>query len=498
LRDGWRDIVARIWARDAAVWPPGEDDPARRLGWLDLPETMNEHVPRLRKFADDVRGSFDTVVLLGMGGSSLAPEVFARVFARDDGAPRLVVLDSTHPVQIRTVAAALDLGRTLFLVSSKSGTTIETMSLFRFFRSRCEPDQFVGITDPATPLEELATSDGFRALFSNPPDIGGRYSALSLFGLIPAALLGVDPERLLAGADAAARRCRNDALEDNPGLELGMRIGAAAAAGRDKLTFLVSERLAPFADWIEQLIAESTGKNGRGIAPVVREPPVPATDYGDDRAFVHVRFGNDPSLDVIVSEVAALAHPVTTVNVPDQYTLGGEIFRWEFATAVASAVVGVNAFDQPDVESAKQAAREFLGAPDAPPWPEEDPARFFEHSEPRELGCLLAFAPVTEENERVLRAGRRRVVTEHGLATSAGFGPRYLHSTGQLHKGGPRAVRALVILDEPQDDLDIPGAAHGFGQVITAQARGDADALAAAGKHVACTTWNEFKRWAEA
>jgi transaldolase / glucose-6-phosphate isomerase len=489
-------LVARIWERDASAWAPGEDDPGDRLGWLDLPVQMRSQVAELESFASDLRSQrISTVVLLGMGGSSLAPEVFARTFEGDAEHPALIVLDSTHPDQIRAVRERLDLQSTLFIVSSKSGGTIETISLYRYFRSLIDDGtRFIAITDPATSLERLARTEGFRAVFQSRPDIGGRYSALSHFGLVPAALSGAPLRDLLLGAADMAERCRQPEV-DNPGLALGYAIGDCARRGRDKLTFSIADGMASFGTWVEQLIAESTGKQGRGIVPIVDEPATDGAPYGFDRIFVSIRLGAEPHPDrrggAAVRDV-----PMIEIESASPRALGAEMFRWEFATAAAGSVLGINAFDQPNVEAAKRATRELLGSSTGIEWPEDDPDEVFREATAPELACLLAFAPSSPSNREILAAGRRRVLLEHGVATMSGFGPRYLHSTGQLHKGGRKNVRALVILDPPEHDEPIPASPHTFGRLITAQAAGDARALGEAGQRISRTTWKRFVEWA--
>jgi glucose-6-phosphate isomerase len=488
-------LVTRIWDRDPSAWAPGEDDPADRLGWLDLPESMQTEIPELESFAAEIASEgFSTVVLLGMGGSSLAPEVFARTFPPAGGHPSLVVLDSTHPDQIRAVGERLDPKTTLFIVSSKSGGTIETISLYRYFRSLIDDGaRFVAITDPGTSLEKLARAEDFRGVFQNRTDIGGRYSALSHFGLVPAALVGAPIGDLLRAAAAMAGRCRKPEAE-NPGLVLGYAIGDAALRGRDKLTFSISGGIASFGTWVEQLIAESTGKEGRGIVPIVDEPSPEGAPYGDDRQFVSIRLRDDEggprSYGAHVSDF-----PVIEIGSASPLELGAEMFRWELATAVAGSILGINAFDQPNVEAAKRASRELLEGGTEIEWSADDPAAVFEGAGPPDLACLLAFAPSSAANREILEAGRRRVLLEYGVATMSGFGPRYLHSTGQLHKGGKKDVRALVILDPPEHDEPIPGSPHTFGRLVTAQAAGDARALQDAGQRVARTTWQRFAEW---
>ncbi|HEX3327807.1 MAG TPA: glucose-6-phosphate isomerase [Actinomycetota bacterium] len=484
-------LVTRIWDKDPSAWAPGEDDPRDRLGWLELPEVMQPEVDGLESFAADIEAaSVSTVVLLGMGGSSLAPEVFAHTFGPSDSHPSLIVLDSTHPDQIRAVTERLDLDTTLFIVSSKSGGTIETMSLYRYFRARIDDgNRFIAITDPGTSLEKLAGAEGFRAVFQNRPDIGGRYSALSHFGLVPAALVGAPIRDLLESAATMARQCREPG-DSNPGLALGNAIGGPAARGQDKLTFSISDGIVSFGTWVEQLIAESTGKQGRGIVPVVDEPLAPTAGYGADRLFVSIRLQDDPG------RKRAEPTPGIEIESASPLQLGAEMFRWEFATAVAGSILGINAFDQPNVEAAKRAGREVLDSGDDIEWAEDDPGEVFEGAAPPDLACLLAFAPSSAGNREILEAGRRKVLLDHGVATMSGFGPRYLHSTGQLHKGGKKDVRAVVILDSPEHDQPIPGSPHTFGRLVTAQAAGDARALREAGQRVTRTSWQKFAEWA--
>jgi transaldolase / glucose-6-phosphate isomerase len=495
------DLVSRVWNKDSSVWGPGEDDPAHRLGWLELPQAMSKELERLEDLcrsvvADGIR----SCVLLGMGGSSLAPEVFWRTFGGIRKQPSLVVLDSTHPAQIRAVRESLDLDRTLWLVSSKSGTTVETMSLYRYFRALIEDGRrFIAITDPGTALEHLAATERFREIFLNPPDLGGRYSALSLFGLVPAALIGADLGDLLAGAREAADECRRGASpSENPGLAIGLAMGELASTGRDKLTFVISDAAAAFGDWVEQLLAESTGKLGKGIVPIVGEPQVSVERYGRDRAFAYLRLRGDDSKEGFIARLRAAGHPVIRIDFPHTRALGAQMFVWEFATAVAGSILGINPFDQPNVEAAKRATKEVLGAHEDISWADDDPARLFEGLEVGELAALLAFAPRSNEAQELLDAARKRLLRDHSVATMTGFGPRYLHSTGQLLKGGPPKARVLVVLDEPGGDEPIPGSDHGFSRLVVAQAVGDVRALRRAGRRVATTTWDRFARWAAA
>lgn len=491
-------LAAALWTKDSSAWGPGEDDPADRLGWLELPARMRGEIERLGSFTRAVvADGIDTVVLLGMGGSSLAPEVFFETFGAAPGHPELWVLDATHPGQVRAVRDEIDLDRTLWLVSSKSGSTVETMSLYAYFRDlHDDGSRFVAVTDPGTSLEELSRNESFRDVFLNPKDIGGRYSALSLFGLVPAALIGADLSGLLRRAAAAADACgagKDPSL--NPGLAIGTAVGEAARGGRDKLTFLISSAIASLGDWIEQLIAESTGKHDTGIVPVVGEPRIDPEEYGDDRIFVWIRLNDDDGDAAFVRALTDAGHPLITTHLGDPLDLGAEMFRWEFATAVAGSILGINAFDQPDVEAAKKASREILDSGEDISWESGAVASFLEGVAPDEIAVLAAFAPRNEGNGEVLAAGRRKLVEASGVATMSGFGPGYLHSTGQLHKGGPPNLRAVVALDEPGTDEPIPGRAHGFARLVTAQAAGDARALEAAGRRVVRVRWSELVDW---
>jgi transaldolase / glucose-6-phosphate isomerase len=492
------DLVGRVWARDPATWARGEDDPAERLGWLELPTRFVGRLGDVESFAHDVATGVDHVVLLGMGGSSLAPEVFARIL--EPGGVRLVIADSTHPAEVRATRSSIDLERSLFVVSSKSGGTIETMSLYRYFRALVPSgDRFVAVTDPATSLARLATDEGFARTFVNPADIGGRYSALSYFGLVPGALAGIELGPVLGSAAEMASRCSTDAAPgDNPGLMLGTAIARLASAGRDKLTFLISEGVSSFGDWVEQLLAESTGKKGVGIVPIVGEPSVDASDYGPDRAFVVVSAGDDDEITERATALTRAGHPVIVIDMPEARDVGGQMFLWEFATAVAGALMGINPFDQPDVEAAKNASRSALESGDSQAWGDDDPDELFDGAMPGDLAVICAFAPRDATTENVLAQARAKLLRTRSVATMAGFGPRYLHSTGQLHKGGPPGVRALVVLDPPENDEAVPDAPYGFGDLVVAQAAGDTKALASAGRAVARTTWASFEAWASA
>ena len=484
------DVAGRLQAGDHTLWA---DDPAgisNRLGWLTAPDDFAGRVEEIEAFAREAVGDgIDDVVLLGMGGSSLAAEVIASAHGSASGYPALSVLDTTDPAEIRALDARLDLSRTLFVVASKSGTTVETRSQLDYFWSRL-PDgtHFAAITDPGTPLAELGEERGFRHVFLNPPEIGGRYSALSYFGLVPAALLGVGLPGLLAPAVEMQRSCGACAPPaDNPGVRLGAVLGAAAAAGRDKLTLVLPPPLAALGSWIEQLIAESTGKDGRGIVPVEGEPLGPPEVYGDDRLFVG--YGDHEGL----AALEGAGHPVVRLPVEDAERLGAEFYRWELATAVAGCLLGVQPFDEPNVQQAKDATARILGSSERAEAPETpSAAELLASVQPGDYIALQAFLPRGEANIEALQAARVRLRDRYRVAATAGFGPRFLHSTGQLHKGGPDSAVCIQIVRDEDDDLAIPGRPAGFGELQRAQALGDLESLHALGRRVARVTLEEL------
>jgi glucose-6-phosphate isomerase len=484
------DAVRRIWERDPTLWKndPATPELSDRLGWLTVTSEMERHIGPLRDFAEETRREFDRVVLLGMGGSSLAPEVLWRTFGRRPGFPPLQMLDSTDPGAVTAVRDGGDPERTLFIVASKSGTTLETMSLYRYFWRALGGlgEQFVAITDPGTTLERLALEQGFRRVFLNPTDIGGRYSALSLFGLLPAALIGVDIEKLLRRAQVMADKCAPDVpLSRNPGAWLGAVMAEAALAGRDKLTILSSPRIESFGLWVEQLVAESTGKEGKGILPVADEPLRRVRAYGSDRLFVVLTLADERGVGM--QGLAEAGHPVVEITLADEYDLGAEFFCWEFATAVAGAVLGVNPFDQPNVAESKQNTKKVLADP-AGIEPEylrrHDIGAFFEAVRPGDYVAVLAFLPPSEENDRRIATLSKALRDRLEAAVTFGYGPRFLHSTGQLHKGGPPKGHFIQLVPPEGDDQAIPGEPYTFGELIAAQAHGDRQALAARGRPV--------------
>jgi hypothetical protein len=441
------ELVERIWARDPAVWT-GADE-ARWLGWLDEPWRMYEDVDLLLQYADSLVDRIDAIVLLGMGGSSLAPEVIKRTFQQEI----FHVLDTTHPQAIRDLETRLDLSRTLFIAASKSGSTLETRSHADYFWERSpRGDLWAAITDPGSALEQLALERSFSAIFAGEPTIGGRYSALSAFGMVPAVLMGIDVSSLLQRAQEMAEACRF--TEGNPGLELGLSLGEGWQAGRDKIC--IAPTPSGFGLWAEQLLAESTGKLGKGLIPAPGEPA-----DGADRQAQEVRLSGE-------------------------YELGQEFFRWEFATAVAGSLLGIDPFDQPDVQSAKDKTGQILASGTEPlVEPSGSAEELFAAAQTGDYVAILAFVNPTPQAEAKLAALAERARRETGCVVTHGYGPRYLHSTGQLHKGGPPTGLYLQVVDDTGDELAIPGRPFGFGKLIRAQAAGDFASLQERGRRVA-------------
>jgi len=502
------DFTGRIRQGDHTLWSPEPlPELTDRLGWLDLPEAMPDTVEVLTGFASEVQAEgIEAVVLFGMGGSSLAPETFASVFGPAPGFPRLIVLDSTHPGAVRSVEEQIAPERTLFIVASKSGTTLETLSCFRYFHRLAletvpEPGtHFIAITDPGSPLEELAVEHGFRRVFGAPADVGGRFSALTWFGLVPAALLGLDVATLLARAREAAGLTRPDnGRIGGDALRLGAALGELALAGRDKVTFVTSPSLTACPAWIEQLLAESTGKDGRGIVPVADEPLAAAGSYGNDRSFVAIMLRDEIPGDTarLLGELTAAGHPVITVALRDREDLGGNMFDFEFATAAAGAVLGIHPFNQPDVQLAKDFARramagELEDAEAVTETPVDDLAaldrtltEWLALLQPGDYLSLQAYLAPGQALSARLSEICRIVRDGTGAACTRGYGPRFLHSTGQLHKGGPGSGLFLQLIDEPEGGLEVPGSGFDFAALIAAQAAGDYQALRQRGRRLA-------------
>ncbi|MEE9613921.1 MAG: glucose-6-phosphate isomerase [Thermodesulfobacteriota bacterium] len=526
-----KGFTRRLWARDPGLWKNIPDDREiieNSLGWLTVAERMGREVKELKAFASSVKkAGFRHVVVLGMGGSSLAPLVLAAVFGRKRGWPELRVLDSTDPAALRGIESSVDPARTLFIVSSKSGTTVEPLSFFEYFYEKVkavkkkEPGKnFIAITDPGSHLEGLSKELKFRRVFLNPPDIGGRYSALSYFGLVPAVLAGIDIKKLLASAAWMGEECGPAVSPgENPGVRLGAALGAFAMVGRDKVTFLISKKFSSFALWIEQLLAESTGKQGRGLVPIAGEPEVEPGKYGSDRVFVVV--GDVSEFKTLAGGLKDAGHPVITLPIETPHDLGGEFLRWEIAAATAGCILGINPFDQPDVEEAKkrtkgllevisggktlsvphvvmegesfelsfgEKTRERLSAMDG--IKRDDPLELLKSFLGLASGgnylCMLAYAdPDNVELDGAFSAIRRALGRKTGAATQFGYGPRYLHSTGQLHKGGRNNGVFLIFTHVAAEDLDIPGRPYTFSGLELSQALGDLEALEAKGRSVA-------------
>jgi transaldolase/glucose-6-phosphate isomerase len=522
-------IVERIWARDHTVWKPVDVEISNRLGWLRIAGEMVHHVERLTAFVRQLQGEgYMQAVLLGMGGSSLAPELFRKTFGVRPGFLDLAVLDSTDPGAVLSVAEGLDLHRTLFIVSTKSGGTVETLSFFKYFYNRVADAvgtehagaHFVAVTDPGASLADLAARYHFRETFLNDPTIGGRYSALSYFGLVAAALISMDLPLLLERGMQMGRSCGPEVpAQSNPAAQLGVVMAEAARAGRDKLTFVLSPSLTSFGDWVEQLIAESTGKEGKGILPVVGEPlGAPSLYASHDRLFVQLRLEGQAADDAALEELERENQPVVQLGLRDLYDVGAQIFLWEMATAVAGHRLGINPFDQPNVEAAKKQARQVMadyrahGAlPTEAPTLVRDgiavyaaapagglaghtPAAalddFLAQARPGDYVALHAYVQPTLATDTALQALRLRLRDRLHLATTLGYGPRFLHSTGQLHKGDANRGLFIQITADSRRDVPIPDEAGRpessitFGVLKMAQALGDRRALQEAGRRV--------------
>jgi transaldolase/glucose-6-phosphate isomerase len=502
------DFNRRLFEKDPTLWfSEPTTDIADRLGWLTLPESMQEQTETLVPFAKEVKNDgMRYIVLLGMGGSSLAARVFQSLFGNAPDYPELIVLDSTHPNAVQAVEEKIDLRHSLFIVASKSGTTLEPLAFFMHFWKKVEETvdhpgrRFIAITDPGTPLVQLAKEKGFRRIFLAPPDLGGRYSALTVFGLVPAVLIGVDIQRLLGQAQVAAKGSAIGVSEhDTPGLVLAATLGELAIKGKNKVTFLAPPSLESFPNWLEQLIAESTGKDSKGIIPVVNEPSVEPSTYGNDRLFVYFSVTGDENQDLEkkVKELEALGHPVVHINLNDEYDIGLEIFRWEVAVASAGAVLGIHPFNQPDVESAKVLALEAMekkrsdakdGVETISVEDQNGLSNAFDdwlaQGKEGDYIALQAFLAPDEKTTKLLQKIQTELLERMGLATTFGYGPRFLHSTGQLHKGGPNNGLFLQIVDTASEDLPVPGADYTFGEIIGAQAIGDYLALKERGRRV--------------
>jgi glucose-6-phosphate isomerase len=513
-------LIARIWKKDSTVWAEKDEEIRNRLGWLEAPERMVGALPEIGQFVEEVRqAGYTHALLLGMGGSSLAPEVFGTVFGTAKGFLQLKVLDSTDPEAVLGIKNSLPLEKTLFIVSSKSGTTLETNSFLNYFytwaagalgKARAGA-QFAAITDPGTRLEKTARSLEFRRSFSGDPDIGGRFSVLSPFGLIPAALIGLDIPLLLEQSQKAARLCRESNLPDNPGASLGLLLGVLAQAGKDKATFLISPRMESFGAWIEQLLAESTGKDGKGILPIVKEHEFVPDKLGQDRVFVAIQLAEDRTYEPVVGLLKQTGRPLVVMALDNLYELGSQFFLWEMATAVAGRVLRINPFDQPNVAASKKKTEVLLEIyvkqgrfaktrpdfdgpdialySDAPAASlEEGLGRFLKNARAGDYLVIQAFLPPKPEIAAAVQKLTAKLRAKTRLAVTAEFGPRFLHSTGQLHKGD--AGNGFFIQLTAEDKIDVPipdgpgsaSSSYSFSILKQAQAKGDGEALREKGR----------------
>jgi len=499
----------RLWERDISLWSSKpEAEITDRLGWLELPGKIDKEAAGIRSFVNAVReDNIQYVMLMGMGGSSLGPEMFSKFIGKKPGYPELIVLDSTHPAAVMAVENRIDIEQTLFLVSSKSGTTLETLSFFRYFWEKVtkitsQPgDHFAAITDPDSPLASLAKKKNFRSVFLASPDVGGRFSAFSCFGLLPAALIGIDLEELKSQALSVVKKDSAEGDEEkSDSLKLGAALGEIGR-NRDKITFFVSPSLLSFADWLEQLIAESLGKSGKGIIPIVNEIQLPVKNYRPERIFVflydNIEIEHSKSFE---NKLREASHPVISINVNSKYEIGREIFRWEIAVAAAGSVLRVNPFNQPDVQLTKALTGEFMSKKKGSAKNNGEVYKEYEVGHPGSLGSALdnwlnraqpaayiaiqAFLPPYGKVYNGIEIIRKKLLEKTLLATTLGFGPRFLHSAGQLHKGGPETGLFLQLVDEPETDISIPGEDYTFGSLIRAQSISDFLALKQRNRHV--------------
>ena len=498
-------LSQRIWAKDYTVWKPLPFEVEDRLGWIDLVANVKPEVDLLMSFAIKIKKErYSHVVLLGMGGSILGPLVLSQTFGKMCGYPELLVLDSTVPDAVNSVTNVIDPKNTLFLVSSKSGTTVETNALYNYFRrlvantqkgsDECGT-QFLAITDPGTALEKMACETKFRQTYLNPKDVGGRYSVLSYFGLVPAALSGIDIGKLIVSAESMTKKCHPDvAIDDNPGIQLGAFIGSFALQGRNKLTLVTSDSVKSFGLWIEQLIAESTGKEGKGIIPITGEPLLSPHHYAQDRVFAYISTENDSSsyVDDALERIEANGHPVCRFILSDHHDLGGEFYRWEYATAVAGYLLGINPFNQPNIEQTKKMSKEVINSYRKSkryliPRSTGSFPKLLETVCQKNYLAIMAYLCQTPKVDAILNEFRRLIMKRYNIATTLGYGPRFLHSTGQLHKGGPETGLFLQLTATYKDDQLFSDSTYPntFGALTYAQALGDLQTLKDLGRAVA-------------
>jgi glucose-6-phosphate isomerase len=513
------NFCTRLWNLDPTLWKQRPEDNvelSNRLGWLNLPSLMQGNINELKDFAEAIRRDFENIVLLGMGGSSLAPEVFYKTFGKKHGYPSLTVLDSTHPLSVRKILDNYNLNKTLFIVSSKSGGTTETMSFFYTFynalsKSNTEPgNQFIAITDKNSSLHILSQKCKFKRTFITPAEVGGRYSALTYFGLVPAALIGVDVALLLKNAEQMENSCnKKDDILSGEGFRLGAFLGELNLINKDKITFFVSPSLTSFPTWIEQLVAESTGKEGKGIIPVISELPGALEVYGNDRVFIYYRFKNDDNTlyDTNIEKLKDAGFPIVIIHLDDLYDLGKEIYRWEIATAMAGSVLAINPFDQPNVQLAKTLANESMEeykktgilSLEKPAITYNDISlygkflstdfknalnEFVSQTKDGDYFAIQAFLPYSDEIDISIDKFKLVLRDKYHVAVTSGYGPRFLHSTGQLHKGDGNKGLFIQFTADSINDLDVPDKGYSFGTLITAQAQGDLKALRNNGRRV--------------
>jgi len=522
--DDWKNNnkVARLWQKDASLW--SSTDESKWLGWLTITEQQLANLGALKQLAVEVKkAKFKHILLLGMGGSSLCPEVLRMTFGKIAGFPELHVLDSTDPAQIKAIEKKLDLKKTLCIVSSKSGSTLEPNIFKQYFFERVGKavgdqvvgSRFIAVTDPGSKMQQVAEDDKFWKIFAGDPTIGGRYSALSNFGMVPAAAMGMDLGKFLKTTAEMVQACgANSVADSNPGVLLGNILGVAANHGRDKITIITSPGISDLGAWLEQLIAESTGKIGKGVIPVDREKLAKPSEYGSDRIFAYLRLANKPNKaqDTAVAAIEKAGHPVVRITLPNVYAVGQEFFRWEIATAVAGSIIGINAFNQPDVEASKIETKKLTSQyeatgslpPESPFFIAKDAKLFADDRNSAALSggkslneivkthlsrigagdyfAVLGYIPMNAENEKALQTIRMSVRDAKKVATCLGFGPRFLHSTGQAYKGGPNSGVFLQITCDDASDLAVPGQKYTFGVVKAAQARGDFAVLAERGR----------------
>jgi transaldolase/glucose-6-phosphate isomerase len=522
--DDWKknNKAARLWQKDASLWS-GTDE-SNWLGWLSITEEQIAEIETLKAIAADVKKArFKHALLLGMGGSSLCPEVLRMTFGKIKGFPELHILDSTDPAQIRAIEAKVDLKSTICIVSSKSGSTLEPNIYKQYFFERVKAkvgekevgNRFIAITDPGSKMQQVAEADKFRKIFFGVPSIGGRYSAISNFGMVPGAVMGLDVAKFLKNTEEMVKACGSTvAADSNPGVILGNVLGVAANHGRDKVTIIASPGISDLGAWLEQLIAESTGKIGKGIIPVDRERLAKPAVYGNDRVFAYLRLASRPNKaqDTAVAALEKAGHPVVRITLPNIYNLGQEFFRWEIATAVAGSIIGINAFNQPDVEASKIETKKLTSQyeatgslpPEAPFFEDQGIKLFADEKNTAALKdgvkladvlkthlarlgagdyfAVLGYITMNAPHEKVLQGIRHAVRDKKKVATVLGFGPRFLHSTGQAYKGGPNSGVFLQITCDDAKDLPVPGQKYTFGIVKAAQARGDFAVLAERGR----------------